>query len=361
MKDLPLHELLRKYYQGELSPVERNAFERRALEDPFLKEAMDGFDENPESFTQFYDRHKNQLNTKKNYTLHIGALVLLIFFGVTTLLNRQSSTLHNQALAENMPSIDSISKNPEIADEEYEVLPTEIETLVFIPEQELISAEEVVRHQTKITEPEKTKTENLTIEVNEPIDITEEYTIQPENWHKKGQESVPITYLYDLRVVDYREMERENQEITYKRYDLGGLPANLEGEDQSNTDLIESDVIVPYHLYLTKSMSFFAGSNFKQALNRYLLILEQYPEDMNALFYGGLAYYNLGKYKKSIAFFDQIIGSEISIFKEEALWYKAKSFLQIGEKTKASQILEEIIAKGGFYTKDAIDLKASIR
>lgn len=359
MKDLPLHEWLRKYYQGELSPAERNALERRALEDPFLKEAMDGFDENPESFSQFYNRHKNQLNTKKNYTLLIGALVLLAFFGVTTLLNRQSQTISNPTMAENTTSIDTISKNQEIMDDEYEVLPTEIETLVFIPEKELISAEEVVRHQTKITEPEKT--ENITIEVNEPIDITEEYTIQPENWHKKGQESIPITYLYNLRVVDYREMTRENQEITYKRYDLGGLPANMEGENQSNTDLIESEVIVPYHLYLTKSMSFFAGRNFKQALNRYLLILEQYPEDMNALFYGGLAYYNLGKYQKSIAFFDQIISSEIPVFKEEALWYKAKSYLQLDEKIKASQILEEIIAKGGFYTKDAIDLKASIR
>lgn len=360
--DLPLHELLRKYYQGELSPIEQNALERRALEDPFLKEAMDGFDENPESFNQFYSRHKNNhppKADKKNYTLLIGAFVLLAFFGITALLNNRPQTFNNQPIAEHIASTDSIAKNQALTDREYEVLPLEIETLVFIPEKELISPREVVQNQIKTVTTEKGETG--LIDVRESFDIAEEYTIQPETWHKRGQESIPITYLFDLRVVDYREMARENEEIAYKRYDLGGLPANLEQENQPTSDLIETEVSVPYHLYLTKSMSFFAQGNYKQALNRYLLILEQYPTDMNALFYGGLAFYNLGKYQKSIAFFDQIIGSDIPVFAEEALWYKAKSFLQIGEKTKASKILEEIIAKGGFYTKDAIDLKAGIR
>ncbi len=180
-----------------------------------------------------------------------------------------------------------------------------------------------------------------------------------ENLHKPGQNSTETIYLYDLLVIDYRKFNRENEKISYKRYDLSGTPASREGQERPS-ELIETEVKIPYHNYLSKSMSFFSGSRFKQALNRYLLILEQYPDDLNALFYGGLSYYNLGKYDKSINFFDQILESELTTFQEEALWYKAKSLIKQKENRAAEAILDEIISQGGFYTQDAIELKKDL-
>lgn len=37
-------ELIRKYFNGELSPADQHELEKRALEDPFLQDAMDGFE-----------------------------------------------------------------------------------------------------------------------------------------------------------------------------------------------------------------------------------------------------------------------------------------------------------------------------
>ena len=107
-------------------------------------------------------------------------------------------------------------------------------------------------------------------------------------------------------------------------------------------------------------MSFFAESQFKKSLNRYLLILEQYPNDLNALFYGGLSYYNLGKFEKSMTFFDQILNGKESVFIEETSWYKTKCLIQLDRKQEAQELLDEIIASGGFYTKQAIQLKRTL-
>ena len=47
-------------------------------------------------------------------------------------------------------------------------------------------------------------------------------------------------------------------------------------------------------------------------------------------------------------------------FREEAKWYKAKTLVKLGKKKEAIGILDEIIAEGMFYSKDAIKLKSTL-
>ena len=63
--------------RNEMSDLERNSLERKALEDPFLKEAMDGFDENPGSFDAFYKKHESKLTTKKKMNMILKVLRIL--------------------------------------------------------------------------------------------------------------------------------------------------------------------------------------------------------------------------------------------------------------------------------------------
>ena len=354
--------LLKRYYNNELTNAERNSLEKRALEDPFLKEAMDGFDENPDSFNQFYNKHKRNLIKKRSYTLLIGACALISLFFITSIFNTEGDRLTDTIASNDIVIADSITDELDETILEYEVIPMEIETLAFIPKTERISVEEVVNHQEQVTAIIKLQDEKP-IEFDDDEPTENEYTIEDEltNSHKFGQESTSTSYLFDLLVVDYREISRENEKISYKRYELSGISADRENADEDSQNLVETEVQVSYFTYLRKSMSFFAENSHKKALNRYLLILEQYPNDLNALFYGGLTYYNLGKYDKSIAFFDKIMLSEISVFKEEALWYKAKSLIKQNKRTEAKSTLDHIIIQGGLYTKDAILLKESLK
>lgn len=61
-------ELIRKYYQGLLSPAEKNLLEARALDDPFLQDAMDGFEQkgvNLVDLQSLNERLENRLKKSK--------------------------------------------------------------------------------------------------------------------------------------------------------------------------------------------------------------------------------------------------------------------------------------------------------
>jgi tetratricopeptide (TPR) repeat protein len=367
-------ELLRRYYNNELSEAGKNALEKQALTDPFLKDAMDGFDENPGSFNQFYEANKNKFRGKKSYTFLIAVGILVALFGITALL-KLNKNIHPDLIVENDNDttqqfetgtnsetyVDGVLQDIDTEVDEVEMIPAAIESLTYAPQADIVTPSEVVSHQESVAEIIKNQEEEPIV-IDEDFNHEEDLTIEDESahWHKFGQVTTETSYLFDLMVVDYRELKRENQKITYKRFELSGVSADQEGESENENDLIEREVNIPYYDYLRKSMSFFAKGNYKNALNRYLLILEQYPNDQNALFYGGLSYHNLGKYDKAIVFFDKIINGDIFVFSEEALWYKVKALVKLKKNTEAKSILEEIIAHGGFYSQDAIALRRKL-
>jgi tetratricopeptide (TPR) repeat protein len=358
-------DLLSRYYNNELSDAGRNALEKQALADPFLKDAMDGFDENPGSFNQFYKANKAKLGRGKSYTVLIGVGMLLALFAITSIAkmfqendSELIAQLDNEVVDKNTLQ-DTVSNLDEDV-LEFEMVPAAIETLTVISEIEVVTPTEVVKYQILIAD--KINEEEAPIIINEDFGHEDDLSIADESahWHKYGQATIETAYLFDLMVVDYREINRENQKITYKRFELSGVSADQEGALENENDLIEREVKVPYYDYLRKSMSFFAEGRYKKALNRYLLILEQYPDDLNALFYGALSYHNLGKNAEAIVFFDKIINGDQFVFHEEALWYKAKALIKLKKKSEAKSILEEIIAHAGFYTKEAIALREKL-
>ena len=162
-------------------------------------------------------------------------------------------------------------------------------------------------------------------------------------------------------MVDYRRIERKNTQITYTKYEFTGTSAEFENEfSEQNAELLETQVDISYWEYLVKAMESFSHGNYKSALNRYETILTQYTEDFNALFYGGLCYYNLGNFNKALNSFDRILQINLNAFKEEALWYKCKCLIKLGRKTEAKTLLDDIIAGDGFYTKDAMELRKKL-
>jgi len=91
-------------------------------------------------------------------------------------------------------------------------------------------------------------------------------------------------------------------------------------------------------------------------LYRFEIILNNYPDDINANFYGGLCYYNLGEYKKTQLIFEKCLNLEFINFNEEVDWYLAKSYLANDENEKAKVILNKIQSQKGYYSKQATQL-----
>ena len=121
-------------------------------------------------------------------------------------------------------------------------------------------------------------------------------------------------------------------------------------------ELIEQTVQVGYLDYLEETIYYFSKDKYKNALKRINIISKQYKHDLNALFYGGLCYYNLGNHNKALNQFDLIINLGDGPFTQEAYWYKAKTEIQLENIKSAKKTLKYIITQNGFYSKQAIEL-----
>ncbi len=159
-------------------------------------------------------------------------------------------------------------------------------------------------------------------------------------------------YLYDFKLIDYRQYR--SVEMEQKIFSpTSGLPADQEKYSSEENEKGPKKYQVTYYDYIKKTMFFFKEGEYERALQRYQIILETYPEDMNALFYGGLSAYNLGDYPKALTYFQKLNSKQMANFNEEAEWYSAKSLLESGETAKAKDLLKKIASQKGFYAKQA--------
>ena len=350
---------LNRYLNGEMSGVERNAIEKEALNNPFLAEAIEGLTKYPGSLEEFRQQHKKRFSKKRDYTLLIGISVLIGFFIISYTIK-----------FEPRPGFVDVFKEKTISQELYierdfhlnevEQIPTAIDTLNTVDYNTIIPVDEIQRKQLDQAQKEEYNSPLESIDVEDPVIHEDEMEIIEEDRYHAGQVSLETIYMSDLMVVDYRVINRPNKKIQYMRLELTGTSASQENDNSTNDTWTESQVEVPYVNYLRKSMGFFAKGEHKKALSRYETILEQYPQDINAHFYGGLCYFNLGQYKKCITYFDSILQDEFHVFDEACLWYKSKALIQLEQTREAKALLLKIIARGGFYSEDAIQLSQKL-
>jgi tetratricopeptide (TPR) repeat protein len=183
-----------------------------------------------------------------------------------------------------------------------------------------------------------------------PLKEIQPYSIKPKmTLDKKHAKEI---YLNDFKLVDYRSY-RSKPEIQSKQITLSGTPAD-EGAIASETENANwKSIDVPYHDYINQTVEQFKTGNFKQTLNRTQYILTFYPKDINALFYGGLCFYNLNEIDQAIESFQKVIANPFNNFDEEALWYLANAYDLKNDKVKAKELLQMIVSQKGYYAKQA--------
>ncbi|MEY3198810.1 MAG: hypothetical protein RJA13_768 [Bacteroidota bacterium] len=240
------------------------------------------------------------------------------------------------------------------------VIPTNIEVLVELPKKEQIVAKTIIQdfNQQKSTQSKYSEQSN-SIEIDPlPISKIEIKDNVPAAIAKERFQGKEI-YLHDMKLLDYRAY-RSKPKIASKQMILTGTPANI-GETSDITETSEwKDIDIPYIDYLNKTMELFSKGNNKKALTRFQLILVTYPDDVNANFYAGLCYYNLKEYLSAILSLEKCLDSKYINFKEESEWYIVKSYLANNEKSKAIELLQNIINNNGYYSIQAKKLISSL-
>lgn len=374
----PKKPLSRKEIDALKSGKASHETERKAEDDGFNAEAMEGWstvETDVESTMHSLDKkvgeHLNESHgsqDQKNIYFFLGAFTLVML--VLVMYTYQGNKLSKETIAQTTPVNDDKQSTPLESDQSIEKKE---------PIEEQIAA---IDSYTPITRSEQITKEQLKKKTNNPVESSQEKQNEEENSgsHTEIEELSPKpleevasnestslsystvheVYLNSLKTVDYRVLREEKKIKLLKELPIG-TPANQANPDDetiSTTETLTKEV--NYIDYLDETQRLFAKESFKRALRRYLIILDHYPDDVNAHFYSGLCYHNLGRYEKAIEHFDKSYSLPIGNFKEEAEWFKAKALIKTNNKAKATQLLKTIKKEGGFYSEQAEELLNSL-
>jgi len=322
-------------FRTDSSKVESNQL------DEFEKDALEGWSKASEG-TEKMGRLDQQHKTKNKRFIWFSAItfILLLAFAFFKMNQNQSQ---------------KIDKYKTVVNKQDVVFSNEIKKLKEIPENLLIKPEIVVANfKTKIQQDNHQNKQNQIENEEEyftlPIREIQSYSIKPNlKLEKKHAKEI---YLNDFKLIDYRSY-RSKPEIQSKQITLSGTPADegIFASEKENANWKSIDI--PYHDYINQTVEQFKAANFKQTLNRTQYILTFYPEDINALFYGGLCLYNLNEIDQAIESFQKVIANPFNNFDEEALWYLANAYDLKNDKIKAKELFQMIASQKGYYAKQA--------
>jgi tetratricopeptide (TPR) repeat protein len=95
--------------------------------------------------------------------------------------------------------------------------------------------------------------------------------------------------------------------------------------------------------------------NYPAAIDRFEQTLKRDQNDLQSLYYCGMAYYYNKQYDKALSTLEKILKFKNSTYFQSAKWQISQIYLETSQPKEARKVLNEIIDEGGTYKKDAID------
>ncbi len=322
----------------------RHEIEQKSLSSDFESDALEGWDQSEAGLSAMEKVDKRFLPKSTGlFWLFGGVLTLGIFVLILFI---------NSPLEESVPQKDippSISE-PILVEQTDLKTPVHIEQMKELPKKEQILVSTLKIKNDQLKNSGSLSKNDATYEVDIlPTKKLEAKKLTPEPIFK--QLNAKEIYLEGLKLIDYRKY-RSKPSITTFQLDLTGISADKE-TTRSSSENVWREIEIPYMNYLQKTMDHFSHGSFKHALSRFEEIIKFYPDDINALFYGGLCYFNLGQFEKATAFFEKCREQAFINFFEEATWYLGLSLERNGKMEDAKHVFENIVKDGGFYAMEA--------
>ncbi len=371
-------EEMQNYLDDKLSVTDHKKVEEKLIDDDFASEATEGFTESGVSFIATAEL-SNTWNARNNSTIKtynyknwfIGSVVVavvavsvVVYLFMENHEYKKSERMAEEKINEDYKNIEAnaeTSSASSIPNEEKIFTDAELKTEI-----EVIAESNPIERSKQITYEKTIASQPKTVEAVEPIIAN----INPEMVDTKKVNDIPVQeqnnnvvesnvkmlYIKNLKAVDYSVFYSAN--VAKKEWLLTGVSADKENAGSEGIMVDHVVTYIPYKAFLNEYLSKFAENDFKGALTGLLIIQQQFPDDLNASFYSGLCYYNLGKNRQAITAFDKAISNSFTTFKEEAEWYKALCLIEDGSKKNkamAKELLQKITNDKGFYSKRAAE------
>ena len=369
---------MQEYLSGNLSMEEMHKIEQKLSADEFSAEATNGFENNPaalaglaglnEKFAAKHGLNNSGLSATQIVLLSIAGATLVAVLSIFTYtqLNQPSEPQIAQnnisEKEDNKPEV--IEQKPQpvienidetIQEESYDdaviLIEEEVEKTDLIEKEKIIDSKDVLEKQPETVVDVIEEPIEIDIDV-EPIDDIDIKPIETKI-ETKAHSNVKVLYYHDFKVIDYSGLYTKQIKIRNKEIPSGrNVVYNPSTKDNPNS-IVGPYTFIPYEDFLDDAMKKFSKNDFKGALKDLKLIIKLFPDDVNAHFYGGLCYYNLGKWSYAQNYFTTVADNYIYTFDQEADYYKALALKENGQTTEAEELFNKIVEEGKFYAEHA--------
>ena len=96
----------------------------------------------------------------------------------------------------------------------------------------------------------------------------------------------------------------------------------------------------------------FDAGDYKTASKKYNEILSDQPDNADALYFGGISDYLIGKNKQAEKNFDKLL--KTNLYVDGSKWYKANALIDRGKKEEAKQLLRDLINTNSSFKDRAV-------
>ncbi|NNC82532.1 MAG: tetratricopeptide repeat protein [Flavobacteriales bacterium] len=347
-------EHFKAYRQGRMNELDAQRFEQDMLDDPFLSEAFEGYVlasgqlSMADLQSKWDQRGGDSLGTTGQGfgvtgPLMVGVVIAgLLYFSVSTY---QQDGLDEMAT--------QLEENLEEGRRQVAMYEDSLTIMEIQLSRTIDQTQEIIPSQTKVDQQELQRFEEERILRREAPD-----PIRPkgvDSSHRETDSSIQIPrpdifYLSDFKLADYRG--DYGTEYFLKSDVLSGTEAVYEAQDNELRQIAEIHT-VDYEQMMAEIMQLFSSRDYKRALVLLKRVESKHPNDLNVAFYGGLCYYNLGRWDRATKYFRRAMTHPRKVFDQEGEWYLALALKQQDKDASAQSILQGIVDKEGFYAQKA--------
>lgn len=196
-----------------------------------------------------------------------------------------------------------------------------------------------------------TPMENAEIKDINSIEVREQPLTSEENLDYIP--NAPVIFIHDLKIANYKVYYfKDNRNIDVRD---NGLSAQFSNKEESQSNLSKKPEERDYyaHEIIKDAMEAYSKKQFTVCIELLDLLYRFNKNDVNAQFYLGMSYFNLGNYAKAQTYFTAAEDNSVNIFVQEAEFYIALCHKKNGNSDAANSLFKKIVAKKLFYSERA--------
>lgn len=324
------------YLSGRMSAEEKAAFELRVENDPFAKEALEGFLllENNAKATALINDQITAIETKTGYkpekkgikislfkVLSIAASLIIVIGGLfitRNFLQDKNSGLSEAKTEDNAEDLyfESRGRKEFSFDADSEILEE--------------SSEVVSIFETPKETPKQDK--------------KEEKPISADILKKESAEKILSETPSQVQENVFSDLAATSR--TESMGSAKSAPASAAAKEY------EDDLSVSQSNF-DKGYAVFEKGNFNESIKYFSESIKENKKVIESYYYSGLSYYYQNKYNNAIKAFDIVINDSYHVLANNAKWYKADIYIKQGRKQDARTILQELIDSNSYFKKQA--------